>query len=131
MKKGSIISLICSIIFIIITSTTSDGKLWELTRILCLLSTISLCITTIGYILIYKREKGNLPFITTIILAVLIAFVIIFILGTYYAKKQDRYYNEQYKDNLDKTITIPNFNDTASKYNMTPEELQRAIEYGQ
>lgn len=103
MKKGSIISLICSIIFIIITSTTSDGKLWELTRILCLLSTISLCITTIGYILIYKREKGNLPFITTIILAVLIAFVIIFILGTYYAKKQDRYYNEQYKDNI-KTI---------------------------
>ena len=121
-KKYSIISTIFSFIFIIIT-TTSSGAIWELARILLLISGISLCITASGYIYVFKKEKGKLPLITTVMIAIIITGVIIFIgskINDYQLRKE---FNEQYQENLEKSKNMDKSKNTNKTNRIIPPDI--------
>lgn len=82
-----------------------------------------------------KKDKNKFPIWYMFIIGMIIVFVIIGILAKYSRTNMDKSANEAYNramgtSETGKSDKIKNFDETASQYGMTSEELEKAIEKG-
>ena len=96
MKKWSkylIISIIVMIICMIlcgIFNTSNDTKvLWEVFRVLLVVAIISVIITMVGCIVVAIKNKEKMPLWVTIIIALFIAILVMYCLGSMSKKDFD------------------------------------------
>lgn len=133
-KKMIIISIVMFIITLILKLCT-NGFIWYLLNVFLIGSFIFFIVGFFigGYKM--KKQKTKLPIWYMFIIGIIIVSVIIGIIAKYSRMNMDKKFNEAYNRAMGTSETgkndkIKTFDETASQYGMTSDELQEVIEKG-